>query len=511
MEVAQLLTRHRLHRRVPVPLRRVALLRAQAPRVIRRHRLRNYLTSPSGSGEELGIATQTTIGIDIGTTSVKAIAADGDGNVVASTRIPHAIHVPDADSLEHDVDEAWRNGVRRAYADVSRDLDVVGVNVAAMVPSLGALHADGSAAGPGLLYGDRRGRRAGVDGANPVESGELLGFLGWLRTNCPDAERFWPAQATANHELCGRAALDTTTAFTAYPLFDGAQWDPALSAEAGVEPAQLAEIVAGVEPAGRVGGADGPLLGGGTIDAMGEQIVAGADEPGDVLVICGTTLITWSVMGEEWIEKPGLWTIPHTAPKRLLIGGPSNAGGLFLNWACALAGNGVNGGGDEVDPNDVPIWLPYVRGERTPLHRHDLRASLHGLNLTHGPAHLRRAAYEASGFVVRHHLDLAGDAIAPQRIVATGGGTRVEPWLDALAACTGLPVDVVAVPEGAALGSAFIARCVAGLEAQMSDGSRWARVARRIEPDDRWAAAAKVRYEQFRGLTAGAAASGDVM
>jgi len=455
-----------------------------------------------------GIATETTIGIDIGTTSVKAVAADGDGNVVASTRIPHAIRLPDAESLEHDIDEAWRAGVTRAYADVSRDLDVAAVNVAAMVPSLGALRADGTAAGPGLLYGDSRGRRPGGDGANPAESGELLGFLGWLRANCPDAERFWPAQATANHALCGRAALDTTTAFTAYPLFDGARWDPALSAEAGVDPAQLPDIVAGVEPAGRVG-ADGPLLGGGTIDAMGEQIVAGADEPGDVLVICGTTLITWAVMGQEWIERPGLWTIPHTAPKRLLIGGPSNAGGLFLNWACALAGR--DGDDDVVDLEDVPIWLPYVRGERTPLHRSDLRASLHGLNLTHGPAHVRRAAYEAAGFVVRHHLDLAGDAIAPQRIVATGGGTRVAAWLDALAACTGLPVDVVAVPEGAALGSAFIARCVAGLETQMSDGSRWARRARRIEPDERWAAAAKVRYEQFRTLTARAAAATDVL
>jgi xylulokinase len=362
-----------------------------------------------------------------------------------------------------------------------------------------------------LLYGDHRGRRtdSASDGANPAESGELLGFLGWLRANCPDAERFWPAQATANHVLCGRPALDTTTAFTAYPLFDGARWDPELAAQAGVEPAQLPEIVAGVEPAGRIGAADGPLLGGGTIDAMGEQIVAGADDPGDVLVICGTTLITWAVMGEEWIEKPGLWTIPHTAPKRLLIGGPSNAGGLFLNWARALTDDA--GDDEAVDPSDVPVWLPYVRGERTPLHRPDVRASLHGLNLTHGPAHVRQAAYESAGFVVRHHLDLAGDAITPRRIVATGGGTRVEPWLHALASCTGLPVDVVAVPEGAALGAAFIARCVAGLEGRMSDGSRWARIARRVEPEDRWASAAKVRYEQFRALTTRAVEDSDVM
>jgi xylulokinase len=74
--------------------------------------------------------------------------------------------------------------------------------------------------------------------------------------------------------------------------------------------------------------------------------------------------------------------------------------------------------------------------------------------------------------------------------------------VQALADCTGLPVDVVAVPEGGALGSAFIARCVAGLEAQMGDGARWARIARRVEPRAKWFDAASARYEQFRELTA---------
>ena len=454
--------------------------------------------------------TEVTVGIDIGTTSVKAIAADGDGNVVASARVPHPLRIDGPEELAHDIDAAWIEGVRAAYARVSPDLDVVGVNVAAMVPSLGALTADGRAAGPGLLYGDHRGRRdSDRAGANPVERGEMVGFLAWLRENCPDAERFWPAQATANFALCGRAALDTTTAFTAHPLFDGAQWDEALASEAGVTTDQLPDIVVGVDPVGRIGGSDGPLLGGGTIDAMGEQIVAGADGDGDVLVICGTTLITWAVMkGDDWVEQPGLWTIPHTAPGKLVIGGPSNAGGLFLNWARQLAGADHDTELEPVtDPGNVPVWLPYVRGERTPLHRNDLRASLHDLNLTHTPAHVVRAAYEAAGFVVRHHLDLAGDLIAPRRLVATGGGARVEPWVQALADCTRLPVDVVAVPEGGALGSAFIARCVAGLEAQMSDGSRWARIGHRVEPNSAWASAVDERYERFRALTAAAASS----
>ena len=83
---------------------------------------------------------------------------------------------------------------------------------------------------------------------------------------------------------------------TAYPLFDFTGWDAALAAEAGTTPDHLPDIVSGVEAAGRVrdglAGA-GALVGGGTIDAFAEQLVAGADEAGDVLVLCGTTLITW--------------------------------------------------------------------------------------------------------------------------------------------------------------------------------------------------------------------------
>jgi xylulokinase len=221
-----------------------------------------------------------------------------------------------------------------------------------------------------------------------------------------------------------------------------------------------------------------------------------------VLVLCGTTLITWGVL-DAWAEVPGLWTIPHTAPGRTMIGGPSNAGGLFLERARRWLGPAAAADLAGVDPADVPVWLPYVRGERTPLHRRDLRASLHGAGLHHEAVHLLQGAYEATGFVVRHHIDLARDAgLAPQRIVATGGGTHVAPWMQALADCTGLPVDVAAVPEGAALGSAFIARCVAGLEPSMTDARRWAATARTVAPRLPWVDATAERYTRFRTLTA---------
>ena len=445
-----------------------------------------------------------TVGIDIGTTSVKAVAADDDGQVLARARVPHEVRTPDPGAFEHDIGQAWRANVLTALEQVATGRDVAAVNVSAMVPSLGAVDADGRAAGPGLLYGDRRGERADHDPTQPGDSGELLAFLAWHAATSPGAAGFWPAQAVANHALCGRGLIDSTTAMTAYPLFDFVGWDEALAAEAGTTPATLPDIVSGVEPGGRVHEglpAAGALVGGGTIDALGEQLVAGADDSGDVLVICGTTLITWAVL-DDWQEALGLWTIPHTAAGKSLIGGPSNAGGLFLDRARRWVGDVTPAALDAVAPDDLPVWLPYVRGERTPLHRRDLRAGVHDLAVHHGAEHLLRAAHEAAGFVVRHHLDRAREVgLAPQRIVATGGGTQVPHWMRALADCTGLPVDVAAVPEGAALGSAFIARCTAGVESGMTDASRWAKTARQVEPNSEWQEAAEQRYQRFRSLT----------
>ena len=188
------------------------------------------------------------------------------------------------------------------------------------------------------------------------------------------------------------------------------------------------------------------------MDALAEQLVAGADSPGDVLVICGTTLITWAV-AEGWPEAEGLWTIPHLQPGLAAIGGPSNAGGLFLERVRTLTGDPAD---EPSHPDRVPLWVPYIRGERTPRHDPDLRAALVGLDVGHGTADVLAAGYEAAGFVVRHHLDLADTS--PSRIVAVGGGTHVERWMQALADATNLPVDVTAVPEGAARGAAWLAR-----------------------------------------------------
>jgi xylulokinase len=434
---------------------------------------------------------EVTVGIDIGTTSVKAIAADADGTIVARARVPHPIRVSQPAQFEHDARRSWCRGPRRALAALD-GVDMLAVSVSAMVPSLTAVDRRGVPMGPGLLYGDSRGRTD--SSADPNGGGEFFAFVRWTAGQTPDAFGYWPAQSVANHALGKQAVLDTTTAIMTLPLFAWSGWDPEVARSLGIREQQLPRLVPTGATAGRLG-SDGPILASGCVDAFVEQLVAGADNDGDVLVMCGTTLIVWVVVPEASPpDAPGYFTVPHTAPGKLLVGGPSNAGGLFLNWAQGLLARGVH----VTDPGRVPVWAPYPRGERVPMHDPDRRAVLADLNLTHDAAAIRRAAFEAAGFTVRRTIEAAGGQ--PRRIVATGGGVRVDEWMQALADCTGLPVDCAAVPEGAALGGAYLARMAAGLETDMTDARRWARVGRHVEPNPKWTDAVKQRYSRFLEL-----------
>lgn len=443
-----------------------------------------------------------TVGIDIGTTSVKAVAADDDGKIVARTRIGHRLIAPTSDRFEHDPKAVWIDGVVAGWNAVSEGHEVAGVCVSAMVPSLCGINKDGEPVTGGLLYGDARGRYQPVE-AQPQQVpatgfGEVAGFAGWTVAQ-PGVAALWPAQAVANHALCGVGAIDTSTAMTMTPLFGLEGWDTEVLEALGVKPSQLPATCPGQTPIDALAESGvipvTTAISGGTIDALAEQTVADAHGCGDVLVVCGTTLITWGLT-DEWREVEGLWTIPYAVDNMIAIGGASNAGGLFIDRVRSMVGAVDEAELLNAGAGDLPIWVPYLRGERTPWHDPQRRAELLELGLNHGPVEITAAAYEASGFVVRHHLDLAD--VSPQRIVATGGGTRSKAWMQALADCSNLPVDVSAHPQGAALGAAYAARVSAGLEADMSHSRLWARTSHRVEPRDATVEAAEIRYRRFR-------------
>jgi xylulokinase len=456
-----------------------------------------------------------TVGVDIGTTSVKALAVDEKGEVVARSRVAHRVLASEPDQLRHDARRAWRAGPQKAFAQLSAELastgnaDIAGLAVAAMVPSLTAVNRSGVPTLPGLLYGDLEGRPpapAPASDAGPVMP-DAEGFLRWAHTLAPDAKGYWPAQAVATHALSGVPAIDTGVTASMGSLHAGGGWNTEMLAGMGVLPAQLPDVVPMCTAGGTLPGTD-TVFTGGSIDAMCDQVVAGADSPGDVHVIFGATLIVW-VVADEWLQVPGLISFPSMVPDRFVIGGPSNAGALFVDWArTLLRGTPLPGPAREKlearlgIPQRVPVWLPYLRGERTPFDDHTLRSNLYGLDIASGPEALERAAFEASGFVIRRIVERAG--VTPRRIVASGGGSRVTAWMAAVADATSLPVDALTVPDGAARGAAFFARMAAGLETTLNDSARWSSVGRRIEPDPVWSAATDVRYERFCALGTGA-------
>jgi xylulokinase len=370
-----------------------------------------------------------------------------------------------------------------------------------MVPSLTPVDAYGVPIGPGVLYDDERGRTGGQGGGgDPTRSLETLTLLTWAASEYPGAKGYWPAQAVANRALGGPPTIDFGTAFSAGPLFGGNGWDEVRCAKAGVERSQLPDMVMFGEAIGQVDRLPGATLVAGGVDALCEEMVAGRLTPGDVLVVCGSTLVVWVVDNElssvdrltQRLPSDGLWRLPSLTRGLLMVGGPSNAGGLFLDWVDRLIRPGA---AEALDPRGVPVWRPYLRGERVPFHDPGLRGGLSGLDVTQTPAALRRAAYEASAMALRLIVERAG--ARPRRIVATGGGSQVPGWLQAIADMTGVPVEPVAVPEGAALGAAWLARIGARLETSIDDAGRWAAYGAVVEPDPLWVDPCEERYQRY--------------
>ncbi len=453
-----------------------------------------------------------TVGVDVGTTSVKAVAVDADGQIISRSRIPHSIVTTQAGRLEHDARRAWRDGTKKAYRAVTENLNfpIAGVTTASMIPSMTAVNKRGIPILPGVLYGDERGQPRHEDsesqGAQDLSfNGEW--FLRWAKTEAPDAYGYWPCQAVATHALAGVPAMDSAASSSLGTLLGRDGWNQPLLDDIGVSDAALPKIVPMCAPGGTLPGSD-TVFGGGTIDALADQIVSGATQPGDVLAIFGATVVIW-IVTDAYVEHPpeGLFSVPHLVAGRGLLGGPSNAGALFVDWARELSGMSARHAREleqqerPENPAQVPVWLPYLRGERTPFNDRSLRAMLVDADITHGPEAIRRAAYEASGFVIRRMVEMSG--VPATRVVASGGGSRSSAWMRGVADATGLPVESVAVSEGAAYGAAYLARMAAGLETSLDDAQRWTATGERYEPDPGWESAIQGRYDRFHSLGTG--------
>jgi xylulokinase len=211
------------------------------------------MTDASQSAQTSGLV----VGLDIGTTAVKAVVADEGGNIVERHRLPSKLIVGPTGRFEHDAVATWWEGPRALLRETLEQLRATGrgepraVAVSAMMPSVAAVDASGRPLGPGLLYGDSRGQgpaqvsdggageagARGGGGSDPTASDEMARLAGWAAADVPGAAGYWPAQAVANAALGGEGVTDLASAFASGTLFGEGGWQASVCEERGFSPA----------------------------------------------------------------------------------------------------------------------------------------------------------------------------------------------------------------------------------------------------------------------------------
>jgi xylulokinase len=470
------------------------------------------------------------LGIDVGTSSVKAVLATAEGEVVARAAHDHDVSMPRPGWVEQDPDADWWAG---AIAVCRRLLParapIAAVCVSGMGPCMAACDALGTPLRPAMLYGvdtratreiaeleERYGRAAIAARCGSRLTTQAVGpKLLWLRRNEPGiyarTRRFATASSFVLQRLTGEYAIDHHTASQCAPLYDlrAHRWieEWAEQIAPGVE---LPPLRWPSEPVGTVTSAASALTGiptgtpvsAGTVDAWAEAVSVGVLAPGELMLMYGTTMFLVAMVDGPRADDR-LWCTTGCFPGSWSLAGGMATSGALTAWLRDLAGapswERLAQEAAATPPGaDGLVVLPYFLGERTPLFDPDARGLVAGLTLRHGRGHLYRALLEATAYAVRHHLEVLREAgAAPARVVAVGGGAASGLWPQVVADVGGLAQELPRETIGAAYGSAFLAAVGAGLAGA---DVPWARPARVVEPDPATAAVYDELYGVYRDL-----------
>lgn len=466
------------------------------------------------------------LGIDIGTSSSKGVLVGADGTVLARAARPHSSSRPRPGWFEHDAETGWWAGfaelVRELLADGRKP---AGLAVSGIGPVLLPADADGRPLRPAILYG--------VDTRAGAEIAELTAELGeesivercgsalssqavgpkwrWLYRHESDvaarARQFLMASSYLVQRLTGEYVLDHHSASQCDPMYDlrAGGWAEDWSAlvAPGIDLPRLAwptEVVGAVTAAAaaETGLPEGLPVTCGTIDAWAEATSAGVREPGDTMVMYGTTMFLVQAVGEA---RPvsGLWATRGVFPGSFSLAAGMATSGAITDWLRELFDGDfaelVASAGRVPAGSRGLLMLPYFAGERTPVPDPLARGLIAGLTTSHGRAELYRAALEGTAYGVRHNLSAMG---APaRRLVAVGGGTQGRVWTGIVSDVTRTPQHLPTETVGACFGDAYLAAVAIGLE---PDIEAWNPVAEVIEPDPVRADRYDEFYAHYRAL-----------
>ncbi|NYE18368.1 FGGY-family carbohydrate kinase [Microbacterium immunditiarum] len=478
-----------------------------------------------------------TLGVDIGTSSSKGVLVDASGGIVAAATVAHDVQRPRSGWVEMDARIWWdefvalsRELLESARAE-GHEPDVVAVGVSGMGPCVVLADDEDEPVRPAILYGvdtrsgDQIARMTdelGVDeitriGGSTLTSQAAGPKIAWVADEEPEAyararRLFMPASWLARR-LTGAYVLDHQSASQTSPLYDveAAAWhDPWWQRFApGIEAPALAwagDVVGEVtDAAASVTGipAGTPVIAG-TIDAWTEAVSVGAHEPGDLMLMYGTTMFLIAT-STETLRTPSMWTTVGAFPgTRNLAGGLATSGAL-TSWIKDLTGADypvLLAEAEESGPGARGlVMLPYFAGERTPILDPDARGVMAGLTLEHTRGDLYRAALEATALGVRHNVETMRAAGADiRRIVAVGGGTQGSLWLQIVSDATGLAQEVPRTTIGASYGAAFLAASAVAAPGDAPRIADWNPVAVTVRPDPRLTPVYDELYDRYLRL-----------
>ncbi len=490
------------------------------------------------------------LGLDVGTTSVKAGLFDAAGRQLAADGREYRLSHPEPDHVEIDAEVWWSSSiaaVRSVMAAPGADArDVVAIAVSSQGETVVPVDVDGRPLAPALVWLDNRAGaeardlaerfpnalvydRTGVPDVNPTwPAAKLL----WWRRHRPDvfagAARFLLVEDFILHRLTGRFVTEGGIQCTSM-LFDivaGDWWSEALDV-VGVGPERLPAVAAPASMVGLLTTAAAEALG----LPVGLPVVAGGMDQGAGAVGVGNTdggVVSESTGGALTVQAavdhhggdPSRQTpvYIHSVPGQYLYCPVCPTGGMALTWfRDALGGPEVEqarreGGAAydvltalaaEAPPGcDGLTMLPHLAGAFSPEYVPSARGAFVGITLAHTRAHFVRAVLEAVAFMLRRNVELVGGAGArAAEIRSHGGGARSPLWNQIKADVCGLSVVTLEGEDAAVRGDAMTAGVAVGVypDLRTADAALVATKAR-FEPNPANRAAYDAAYDRYQRL-----------
>nr|WP_187377757.1 gluconokinase [Paenibacillus senegalimassiliensis] len=443
------------------------------------------------------------IGLDIGTTSTKAVLFERSGQPLATANQEYPLYTPSPFVAEQDPDEIFE-AVLSAIGQVTRSSGIapeqIGlVSFSSAMHSIIPVNAEGEPLMNCLTWADNRSaawadklkkelgghelyRRTGT----PIHPMSPLTKLLWLRHEQTDvfnqADKFISIKEYVFHKLFGQYVIDYSVA-SATGLFnlEKLDWDEQALELAGITPDHLSRIVPtthvlqgvasvyaetmGLLPSTRfiIGASDGVLSNLG-VDAI---------DPGVVAVTIGTSGAIRTVVDRPQTDPEGRIFCYALTDKHWVIGGPVNNGGVIFRWlrdefAAAESETAKRLGlspydlltqiAERVQPGaDGLIFHPYLTGERAPLWNANARGSFFGLTLHHQREHMIRAVLEGILYNLYSVLiAIEGQIGRPRKIQATGGFARSPLWRQMMADIFDQEVVIPESYESSCLGAVVL-------------------------------------------------------